>query len=1613
MGKIVPSALSQYDNEVKKTSSSNGNFKGKLSGGLNGFISGLSDKISGVIDDKVKQLNELAKGKLGGLLGGLGNLLNFQGSDFLKNALQGLLGKAMGALSGYLNNAIQMLKALGTDTLRQLTNASLNYLANIAEDYINNIKSSLFIDDKIFLATIQGLYYNGADLAYNSHYLRNQCLKRDWCETLKFVDGEYGVNYNTAYVRLRSDIKTCSMNSCHKNLFYIFGKIHEEIKNYESLIETSDKKIEYYKMYKGYEKENGYKTEVSTNRKYKQDKELLEKLMVEGLKNLIIFSYTYTTASDIRRFFTAYPDILKPKYYGSNDDKYRQAYMFNAGDCATMLPFFTKHNLSQSDIATMERISEQSEKLNDYNNKLSDNGRYDVARNILNDNNSSSYDKGYAYAIIEREEARNKSLKSQNDRSASLALTALTKGAKGVHEDARARHPMQNDLKNRVKYREKDVSDLLDDTFNTKDQYTVPRNKNIKAIYILLSSKEIYADSYMINENFYKRCKYPTMTTLNAAADKAKGLIGASFLAQAMYDISDAVDGSAYRYTKKVEKYLLNPKTNVSDISVATQVTFDQDNLNSIELPEDLHDSLQVALNSSVLSNTNGEITVANGVNVASVSELEKEADKNLSVKKDIADSVRYVQSLPMMKKKEMILNYLVKFYHLCANYGIDERELKKSYSRLTYYIFAKKINNPNDLYGTLLDNATNESLSRNIQTVISIQKTGSLVRIMQIENSKYRDTYVKLFDLVCNSLNLESSTSGFVQMTFNYDKEHLSSLLKQYYLQKLAYLRSINDKSNPNYKNFYTFKDSMTKTFEGFDRNGVFGYSEEKGRLRYTNIETGDWRAIHYSPKNGTFFAGSMNTNGNGIMKLNESIEELRSTNITSGNWIKMIEYSDELFFINEDDSIWYWNGNSVIKTSITDFKNWEFEYFEGYDIIFLKGKNNNGIKVWRNGSFETITTLGDGWVYEPINNNSYYILYPSDAAGMSYFFNLSATFIPTNITGSITSWFLTIPELTYTYEQKKEDSGDSSGSSSGSSSSSSSSSGSGEGEEQTEQIEVTQYQCHFMIATKASGVWDCMSAVSDSTLFIPSNTQPKLMSKFDPTKINILYKNSNTNESCFCIDGLNIYNVTFLATKDGGSALPSVDENKIIDRKDPILPLIGGGVTSYNIVNTTCTKYGIFAEQVKVMENGSSVSELWYYDRSSSSNNRNKIADRSLSGISFFIGEDGVTTFGQTSNNYYICTKTNMIQVLTNSNDIKPGWILEYVNNTYFMVNHTNPLGIRLIRNNVAINTNITDGYWNVTCSDTKLFAMSIKNTNKGIRYTSKGNPTSFGSLPTIPYNYQDVYGYAYNPERKVLYFGSCRDELLLNIDAIVYDIDLYIYILTLYQIKQKLQGFAYDNGNIGLNSVLKTLEEKKASGEEMTEEDFNNLNNMIDEYNSDLNSQISEQRDTEKSSGLYTDLLTYAEAMREFDVDSNTAKESLLLSMINDYDYVPSFDEQQFGYSIVDSGIPNRPDPNTQYYTKDDDGIYHACPKPLLEFEPGVTYYTYVTYGPKANNQERFLATISYTRMVRKFDVNNTPAPGEIGTHNWNKQYNHVSDDFLNTDEEFVDYTIGDNS
>lgn len=1684
-GGNLSNAFANYENEVTKTAASDGDFKAKLLGSIKGLLAGLTSFLSG----KIAQLNELLKGKLFSF-----NLPSLKkGGGYSSDGIDNILGKLSGSLSGYLDNSVKTLQAMGTDAVRQMTNAAQNYLSNIAEDYINNLKSAIYIGDVEFLATLKGLYYAGADLAYSNHYIRTQCLTRDWSKTLEFIDKEYGVKYNKNYKQLVKDLEYCAFNSCHKNLFYIYKSLYKELKEYKSLLLESDRKLASIMKETNYKELEEYEIERKLNEMYKKDSLEIEKMMVYYMKCLIVNSYTYTRPNDLRKFFTAYGDILKPKYFGDNDDKYNNEYTIKKIDCDRMLPFFQQHTKSKSDIQTSKNIKEQAKKLEDYNNKLTANTK-ELKNDIMK--NRSERDRAKVKTIIQMEESRNKALKAMNDRSTSLANAALNRGSRANAKDSRAKEPIQTDLKTKVKYREKDVQDYINGALVDTDKYTVPRNKNIKAIYIMLASKQFFANDCMINKEFYEKCKYKTMTTLNAAADKAKGILGSSFAVGLAGDLADSVNSSAYKYTKKIEKYLLDPKTNINGLDNATNITFDQDNLDNIGLPEDLQGVLKnVELTASyssgsATSSDYPEVTYATDANPAAIEEQETKRKSSITAEKETADAVRFAQSIPMVVKRDLIIKYLDIYYTLCAKYGIDEEsELQPAFGNLTYYVFGTSIRKGEDLYTSLLSNSTNASLTRNIQTLISIQKTESLESITNISSSVKKGAFINIYNLIINALNLEISVIGLNQMTFNYDKEHISSLFKQYFNNKLDYIKSINDKNNSNYKTFYIYKDAMTKCFKGFDRNGVFGYSDEKERLRYTNIETGDWRAIHYSSKNGTFFAGSDNTNGNGIMKLNEAIEELMPTNITSGNWKSILEFNNVVFFINDNNTIYYWDGSNVVKTNITDYDKWEFDAFKEYDIIFLKGLNNNGIKYWNGSSFISITETGDKWVYESLNHNNYYILYPSRSVGNVYYFKQDKVFSLANVSGSVTSFVTTLPKLTYTLvEQVAPETG---GEGDTGSSAGGSSSEGGAAEPQEIRTPMEEYEFHIIIATKSNGVWDSYTTHSTSSIFELTTNQSKQISNFDSSKINILYKNNNDEGKCYCHDGSNIYLVTLVSTKDGGEMLPTISD--IVENKVSQQTLSGCRNT-----NTQITKLGVFLNIERT--SGSDVSnEIWYFDKNSNDVAPVKVADRSMSGIDFFIGQDNKRTFGKSSNNYYLLVSNSSLNQLLSDNDVKEGWILQYTNNSYYLVNHTNSLGIKQISNNAAVNTNITSGFWNVTSSGTKVFALSIKNTNKGIKCSSLGGISNFVDIAKSPYKYQDVYGYSYNPSRKILYFGSCRDELLLDIDHIVYNIDAYIYTLTAYQMKQQLNELVSSTGTAKMDKLLSMNIEDLIEKEKLTESERNSQPNkyityfykdengnwvavsgitffdesktyymmafdrIINDYNKDLLSQINAQRELEKASALYSDLTTYAEALTEFDIDDEKNKESLLLSMINEYDYKPTFgDEGPIFVKVSNNNTPDPniqyytkdggnyiacekpllkfelgvdyyiyitegdtyikvvdgaiPDPNTQYYTKDSKGIYHSCPMPLLKFDIGVDYYMFNPNGIDPNMNEKFLSKISYTTMIRKMTINTLyeKQPGEseeaenVGSFEWNVRNNHMSDDFLNSDENFVNYT-----
>ena len=203
-------------------------------------------------------------------LDSLGGLDSFMGKDIINSnkllkSFKGFnLSDILSNLGGFFENlahsALDILKDMGMDAIRQLQNASINFTSNLMEDLYNNIRSMMYIPDNAFALTLQGLYEAGADLAYNKHYIRSSALQRDWTISLKFIDDQYGIDYNVRdYSDLEKDLALCAEHSCVNNLYYIFRKIYDQLTKIRSDIVVTESSLKIYsKPIKGFKSVSYY-----------------------------------------------------------------------------------------------------------------------------------------------------------------------------------------------------------------------------------------------------------------------------------------------------------------------------------------------------------------------------------------------------------------------------------------------------------------------------------------------------------------------------------------------------------------------------------------------------------------------------------------------------------------------------------------------------------------------------------------------------------------------------------------------------------------------------------------------------------------------------------------------------------------------------------------------------------------------------------------------------------------------------------------------------------------------------------------------------------------------------------------------------------------------------------------------------------------------------------------------------------------------------------------------------------------------------------------------------------------------------------------------------------
>ena len=1097
----------------------------------------------------------------------LGGVDSFMGKDIIKankllKSFKGFnLSSIFSNLGGFFENlavsSLQILKDMGMDAVRQLQNASINFVSNLAEDLYNNIRSMMYIPDNVFALTLKGLYLAGADLAYNKHYIRSSALQRDWASSLKFIDEQYGIDYNVRdYKDLEKDLYSCAQNSCVNNLYYIFRQIYKQLNTIkseivvtESLLKTYSKPIRGFKSVSYFDilnydniyvqigeekikldigdeqgidfikkhKDENYYTETIigyegiTNGLYsgynyetdetKNDVEAkynaylenvalvkrIEHLMLVYFKSLIVHSYTYLNASSVQKFFSDFDSVLLPKYYGKNDDKYNGAYSFTQNDCLVMMPDYKGNDITISDMYTQQLLTQRNNEYIAASGARSEasksameaaeikkraktasrtgNGPWSEAGYTVN----SAVESGTAGATAKikafRANAMEKVANNQNVSYLSNIKNGipgtLEKNSKGLWNRSGKGINAKKDNKRISSMYDRDVvkkyelvgslSDMADkiDFLNKNTKYIVLRNKNIKQIYALLANSTIYGDDRMVNDYFYKRCQIKTMNTLNQSLSKVGSILGSSYAVQALFDLENAVDSSAYVYLKKVENYLLNPKEHSyyglntmfkSGDNIWTQFgdyfkqayTWDDSISNDPELETIIEKLSEASSTTSDASSKTSiseidpikDLTPENSANGETYAEVLNQLESENTAKLYVDNVVRFMSEIPMLDLRDMLVKYLTAFYKYmkARDYEPDVyfKTLIKSMSGID------EISHYDDLNSKIFSKSTHKSLLANGKFLVSIYALkNSYKYFLEDEKDINKEELTKIYNLVFAMGSADIQMNGTITGLYKFDKEQLNSLVKRNFFTSIDHLKSINDKTEPLIKTAPRYKDNLTKMFDyKFDLRGVSGYSLDNNRILYVpENSTGDWNSIGVSNDKeiGSFFCKSnVNGDGNGIYRRTYEGTTLNKLDVISNSGTKITDR--EFFVISFDnhgavyfglndmdtnknsisESLYVYDrtNNRIIGVSgFTDNpKDYSFKIDVSHNLLIVTSKKNKGCyySTLNTTTCSRLTSTGSNHYFVKLEDNSLLVCPKDSKSGIGYF-DVSGNYINT----------------------------------------------------------------------------------------------------------------------------------------------------------------------------------------------------------------------------------------------------------------------------------------------------------------------------------------------------------------------------------------------------------------------------------------------------------------------------------------------------------------------------------------------------------------------------------------------------------------------------------------
>ena len=1415
MSQPINNALSNFDNFIEETSGGKTGFASKLTSSLSSsslselagnLTSNLTSSVGSFLSDNIKKLNELTK------------------SVADKFGITDKLSKLQDFANKYLSNGLDFLNDMKSDALKQLKNASVNYVSNIAEDFEKQLMSTVYADERSLATTLKTLYYQGADLAYNDHYIRKTALSRDWNETLKFLDDSYNIHYEYDYYGLEDDLELCTKNTCWKNTYYIFKKLYKYYELCETDITYCKHEMESIERVFPLSYEDN-EIWTKNNLIYESYDTILENIagtMKKYFKKLFVYSLDYLGTKGVRKFFRSFPKVLKPSMFSDGE-----SYAIDENDLGIMIPYFKKHEVTDSDTIYLS-------------------GQDKEAQLALTKSNSSSSTTS-SYDNEQLDKLRSEALKNYSKNKYSLNNAAIKKGSSGVYNMTIERYSAkgQNSPRSKVKFRTNPLNNLdlgLESAFNDDtSKYIVPRNRNMKSLYVLLSSVEIYGENRMVNKLFYNRCKCPTMNVLNASADKVKGILGSSLVVQSMFDLSNAVDVSGYNFVKRTEQFYFDPRKHISNNpldSFENLVNSYYDPKIGKFISKDYSD---ITEDDGTQFISDGPLTVDsnNGSNPKTNSSINGYLDNNNEAKSFVLSSIRYAKNIPMIKKRDMLISCLSNIYDCISAKEYENINAGSILSLICEYVFGKVDVTSKEKIYDIFEYSTNDSLVLNCKNLLAMSYLGLTSTVIKSLNTSDYSNVVRIIDILIKLFGRELSVVGFTRSLGLYDREFLASYFKLLFNNEMNYLKQISGQVKENetsflslFPSFYNYKDSITSKINIFDRKGIFGYSDKNDRIQYTNVIIGDWNCI-CKTSSGTFAGGSDNTLNNGIRRLDEYTNTFVETNITDGNWTDIFEYDNKTFFVRDNVELFVLDDNGVIKsTGITNFNEYEKIHIGELNMFILAGLNNNGAKYWNGSKFVSLSNSGSGW---KIKNIKYgYVLYSTNSQSPIFTINKNKTVTNTGLSKRVT-------DISYTVKTNRITSS-------------------------LEEDTVTSitYSLFIIVGTYSDGIYELSDSSDIENVFNLTNLESKKSSlmNWDGIVIPVFRTENMTNFLTKNKEYQVIFDSEGIGTSNGlGVVVP---------------PSVTGSISSIGENYPDVNHVRIFTNYIYLdTENGVYIKDLSNINTPVyiTTINKNDLVDYKFTEYETII-------FAKTSNN------ENLYIFDTDKHSLLTGidWKPIKINNKIFIVNDSKEStsgGIYTLDynlNNVIVNiTNIDSGKWKLNESDDYIFALSILGTNRGIKITDKTN-ILFKDLPNIPVTYGDIGANYNDKERNIIYFGQERSNYVLKIDDVKVDLDEYILPLYDYQLVKLIESIeeskTYSIKEMLLDSLINSSDETTLS--------------VISDINTILTDDNENFVEIEKKSDIYQDLFIYSKSKEEFDIDDNDVLNSVLLDIVNDYEY-----------------------------------------------------------------------------------------------------------------------------